>query len=95
MNQMNNSAFEALFRHTIIDDYNEEIDSIPSKEKLMQTISFSPEFELKMKKLFVYDKRKDSLKKPLTIVMCSCNIIYINNCVLGVCCSLVPKSEQL
>jgi hypothetical protein len=65
MNQMNNSVFEALFRQAIIDDYNEEIDSIPSKEKLIQTISFSPEFELKMKKLFVYDKRKDSLKKAL------------------------------
>lgn len=41
----------------VIDEYNEEINSIPPKEKLMQTISFSPEFELKMKKLFAYDMR--------------------------------------
>ena len=78
MNQMNNSVFEALFRQAIIDDYNEEIDSIPSKEKLMQTISFSPEFELKMKKLFVYDKRKDSLKKAFNYSKRAAAILFIS-----------------
>lgn len=34
----------------------------------METISFSPEFELKMKKLFVRERRKDFLKKALHYV---------------------------
>lgn len=64
--QMDDSVFEALFRQAIIDDYNEEIDSIPPKENLMEILSFSPEFELRVKRLFVREQRKDFLKKLLS-----------------------------
>lgn len=66
MKQMKDSVFEALFRQAVIDDYIEEIDSIPPKEKLMEIISFSPEFELRMNKLFIKEQRKDFLKKALS-----------------------------
>ncbi len=63
MKEIDGSVFEALFRQAIIDDYNEEIDSIPPEEDLVETISFSPEFELRMKKLFAHERRKEFLKK--------------------------------
>lgn len=66
MKKIDNTVFEALFRQAIIDEYNEEIDLIPPKEELIKTITFSPEFGLKMKKLFAREKRRDYLKKALT-----------------------------
>lgn len=65
MNQMDDSVFEALFRQAVIDDYNDELNSIPPREKLMETISFSKEFERKMKKLFSRDERREFLKSVL------------------------------
>lgn len=66
MKKIDDTVFEALFRQAIIDEYNKDIDSIPPKEELIKTITFSPEFELKMKKLFAREKRRDYLKKALT-----------------------------
>jgi len=57
--QVNDSIFEALFRQAVVDDYTDEIDSIPPNEELAKTLSFSPGFELKMKKVFARDRRKD------------------------------------
>lgn len=61
--QIDDHIFEALFRQAVIDEYTEEIDSIPSKSELMKKISFSMEFELRMKKLLVREQRKESLEK--------------------------------
>ena len=58
--QMDDKVFEALFRQAVIDDYNEEIEGIPQRKDLMKIISFSPEFELRMKKLFVRDRRRNA-----------------------------------
>ncbi len=66
MKKIDDSVFEALFRQAIIDEYNEEIDSIPPKEELIKIITFSAKFELKMKKLFAREKRRGYLKKALT-----------------------------
>lgn len=59
--QMDNKLFEALFRQAIIDDYNDEIEGIPPRKELMKKISFSPEFELRMIKLFARDRRRNIL----------------------------------
>jgi len=64
-NQVNDVVFEALFRHAVIDDFNEEIDSIPTKEQLTKIYSFSPEFEIRMKKLFIKDRRKSLFKNTM------------------------------
>lgn len=63
--QMNDNVFEALFRQAIMDEYNEEIESIPQKEELANRISLSSEFELRMKKLLSLDRRKSFLKKAI------------------------------
>ena len=51
-------VFEALFRQAVIDNYTDEINSIPPKEVLAEYIFFSPGFELRMKKLFAHYHRK-------------------------------------
>jgi hypothetical protein len=61
--RMDDNVFEALFRQAIIDEYNKEIESIPQKSKLISLVSLSPEFDKRMKKLFLQDRRKDILTK--------------------------------
>lgn len=56
--QVEEAIFEALLRQAVIDKYHAEIEAIPSNEELSQEISFTPEFELRMKKLFAYERRK-------------------------------------
>lgn len=41
---------------------DEQIDSIPPNEQLAKIYSFSPEFEVRMKKLFAKNRRKDFAK---------------------------------
>jgi len=60
-NKINNSIFEALFRQAIIDDYVDEINSIPSNEELSIEYFFSSDFELRMKRLFARERRKSYL----------------------------------
>lgn len=63
--QVNDVVFEALFRQAVIDDFNEEIDSIPTNEQLANIYTFSPEFEMRMKKLFIKDRRRSLLKDTM------------------------------
>ncbi len=60
--KVNDMVFEALFRQAVVDDFNEEIDSIPPNEQLAKIYSFSLEFEVRMKKLFAKNRRKDFAK---------------------------------
>lgn len=66
--QMEDSIFEALFRQAVIEEYEEEIDSIPPREWLQKQISFTPGFELRMMKLFARERRKEYLRKTLNVV---------------------------
>lgn len=63
--QVNNAVFEALFRQAIIDDFNEEIDSIPTNEQLARIYSFSTDFQIRMKKLLTKDRRRGSFKNVM------------------------------
>jgi hypothetical protein len=56
--QVEEAIFEALLRQAVIDKYHAEIEAIPSSTELSQEISFTPEFEFRMKKLFAYERRK-------------------------------------
>lgn len=67
--QVNDVIFEALFRQAVIDDFNEKIDSIPTNEQLAEIYSFSWEFEMRMKKLFVKDHRRKFLKNAMLYSM--------------------------
>ncbi|WP_406241879.1 DUF4367 domain-containing protein [Tissierella carlieri] len=64
-NQVSYTVFEALFRQAIIDDFNEEIDSIPTNEQFAEIYSFSIDFEIRMKKLFTRDRRRSSFKNAM------------------------------
>ena len=64
-NQMNDMVFEALFRQAVIEDFNEDINSIQSNEELSKIYSFSPEFETRMGKLLTKDRRKDHVRKTM------------------------------
>lgn len=63
--QVNDVVFEALFLQAVIDGFNEEIDSIPTNEQLAKIHTFSPEFEIRMKKLFIKDRRRSLLKNTI------------------------------
>ncbi len=63
--QVNDVVFEALFRQAVIDGFNEEIDSIPTNKQLAKIYTFSPEFEIRMKKLFIKDRRRGLLKNTM------------------------------
>ncbi|MFT4143728.1 MAG: DUF4367 domain-containing protein [Mobilitalea sp.] len=54
-----------MFRQAIIDDYNEEIDSIPTNDKLIGKVSFSPKFDVRMYHLFAIERRREFIKKAL------------------------------
>lgn len=78
--KVNDAFFEALFRQAIIDDFNDEINSIPSNEQLSKLYSFSSEFETKMKKLFAKDSRRDFAR---TVLLYSKRVASILIIVLG------------
>jgi len=78
--KVNDVVFEALFRQAVIDDFNEEIDSIPTNEQLAKIYTFSPKFEIQMKKLFTKDRRKHFIK---TVSLYSRRAISVIIIVLG------------
>ena len=55
------SVFEALFRQAVIDNFYEELDSLPPDVELAKQFAFSPEHELRMKKLFAREERLERL----------------------------------
>ncbi|MCL2320991.1 MAG: DUF4367 domain-containing protein [Oscillospiraceae bacterium] len=63
--ESNDVVFEALFRQAVIDNFYEEIDSIPSNEELAKIYKFTPEFEIRMKKLINRELRKGYIIKTL------------------------------
>lgn len=75
--QIDDTIFEALFHQTVIDDYNEEIDSILSNEKLREIISSLPEFELRMRKLFIREKQKEIIIKVLKFGNCVAAVFVV------------------
>lgn len=75
--QLDDPSFEALFRQAVIDAYIEEIDAIPSRKKLQEIVTFSPEFESKMKKLILNERRKDYLQNILTYIKKTVAVIIV------------------
>ncbi|MCL2517190.1 MAG: hypothetical protein FWF15_01380 [Oscillospiraceae bacterium] len=61
----NDPVFEALFKQAVIDDYTDEIDSIPSNDELVKKYPFTPQFNVRMKKLFARVRRKEILNKVI------------------------------
>lgn len=75
--QVNDIIFEALFRQAVIDDFDEKLDSMPTKEQLSKLYSFSPEFEIRMKKLFTKDRRRSFIRTGIFYTRKVASIIII------------------
>jgi len=75
--ESNDVIFEALFRQAVIDDFYEEIDSTPSNEELAKIYKFTPEFEIRMKKLISRELRKTYIVKTLIYARKAASIILI------------------
>lgn len=89
--KVNDLIFEALFRQAVIDNFNEEIDSIPTNEQLSKKYLFSTEFEMQMKALFAKDRRISSIK---TFILYSRKVASIFIIVLGLLfCTLLFNTE--
>ena len=74
--QLNDIVFEALFQQAVIDELEEEIDSI-QLEELNDMYIPSPEFRLKMKKLFKKDNKKTLIRSLLTYTKKAAVIIFV------------------
>lgn len=74
--------FEVLFRQAVIDNFNRQLAKIPCEEELSKTIAFSARHELRMKKLFVYNNRKERIKAVLKWVKKIAAIIVLTISIL-------------
>jgi len=60
--KIDDPAFEALFRQAVIDEYKEDIDSLPSNEELKKLYPVSAKFDFKMRKIIARYRRKGIYK---------------------------------
>ena len=60
--QASEGIFDALFGQAVIDNFYEELDSLPLDEELAEQYTFSQEHEIRMKKLFAREDRKERLR---------------------------------
>jgi len=60
--RINDSVFEALFKQAVIDNFYEELDSLPPDEELSKTYTFSPEHEARMQRLFARELRRERIQ---------------------------------
>ncbi|MCL2221852.1 MAG: DUF4367 domain-containing protein [Oscillospiraceae bacterium] len=61
--RMSEIEFESLLRHAVIENFYEELDSLPPREELAKMYTASPEHEKRMRKLFARENRKEISKK--------------------------------
>jgi len=59
------SVFESLFRQAVIDNFDEQLDSITQKFESSEPSAFSLEHEKRMMLLFAKENRKDKLHKTI------------------------------
>jgi hypothetical protein len=74
--QLNDTVFEALFRQAFIDEFEEEINSIQSEGTAFMCEP-SPEFQMRMKKLFEDDNRRTLIKKLIVYTKKIAVILFI------------------
>lgn len=89
--QINDNIFEALFRQAVIDNFYEELDSLPPDEELAKMYIASPEHALRMKKLFAREARKDRHRAALKTGKRVVAAIVIAICILFCALMLVPR----
>ncbi|NLY48224.1 MAG: DUF4367 domain-containing protein [Clostridiales bacterium] len=76
-NEISDLVFEALFRQAVIDDFIDEISSFPPDDVLAMEYPLSPAFELRMKKLFALDRRKEAAKTIIRYAKKAAVIVFV------------------
>lgn len=61
----NTAVFEALFRQAVIDNFYDELNSLPTEKDLADQFVFSPSHELRMQRLFARDARRDRIQTAI------------------------------
>jgi len=89
--QIDESIFEALFRQAIIDNFYNELNSIPPLEELAEVYTFSFRHEVRMKRLFVREERKDRACALLKLCKQIAALIVITVTVLFGALMFVPQ----
>ncbi len=74
--QLNDTVFEALFRQAFIDEFEEEINSIQSEGTAFMCEP-SPEFQMRMKKIFEDDNKRTLIKKLIIYTKKIAAILFI------------------
>ena len=66
---LSNSAsfYEAILKQAVIQDYWQELASIPSEQELAKTLSYSPRHIAQMKKLFTQEARREFARSFFSI----------------------------
>ena len=59
--QVSDSKYEALFRQAVIDNFYNELDSLPPREELAKMYVPSESHKARMKKLFVREARRENV----------------------------------
>lgn len=63
MNNVDDIIFDALFERVVKDKYIAEINAIPSNEELAKLYPLSPQFDVRMKKVFARYRKKEIFTK--------------------------------
>jgi hypothetical protein len=87
----NDNVFEALFRQAVVENFLDELDSLPPDDELAKLYPFSPEHEARMKKLLNREMRKERFRNVATHVRKIAAALAIIVAVLFGSLMLVPE----
>jgi len=83
VSKMSDSVFDALFSQAVIDNFYEELNSLPPDDELAKIYTFSHEHEMRMKKLFAREALKEKAritlvwgKRAAAIVILAASILF-------------------
>lgn len=88
---INDSVFGALFRQAVIDNFLEELNSLPPDEELAKFYTFSPEHEARMQRLFSREARKKRVHTAVRWSRRAAAVIVIAAAVLFAALMFVPQ----
>jgi hypothetical protein len=90
---MNDSVYDALFRQAVIDNFLEELDSLPPDEELAMLHTFSPEHESRMRRLFARETRKARVHAAVKWSLRAAAALVISAAVIFEALVFVPQAR--
>jgi len=81
--QISDRVFDALFKQAVIDNLNDELDSLPPYDELAELYAYSPAHEKRMKRLFAREEHKQRLytacswsRRAAAVVVIAVSILF-------------------